>query len=334
MRATQIRELARRLASVTPRLVRNQSLQSPCTLIVKDYELLPSNAMKAADPAYSPFLCSLTTFYTHPIGEKIGAEPEYIRGSSFPVAPNILLTAAHCVFSERLGSAGYEVSSIESRQPQFSPQPSSCISIQNVSKKDIGEKDPVTNEEWILPKDYTFVRVEQPVPRWSKFLIPRVAQEGDTVVFPALRPNIARDVLLVNDIKYALILAFQYGGLTEDEARDRAHQMQINLEALQQLVGVADMIQGEGRILKVAHGLMAHNSPFFRGMSGTFGSVAPGTFSCIGISSGTGSISPGTNYNVSIDINRDDFKEDYAAIVLPNLPADVRHKAEKFLNAK
>jgi hypothetical protein len=69
-------------------------------------------------------------------------------------------------------------------------------------------------------------------------------------------------------------------------------------------------------------------------MSGTFGSVAPGTFSCIGISAGTGSVSPGTNYNVAMDINRDDFKEDYAKIVLPNLPHDVRHEAEKFLKAK
>lgn len=96
---------------------------------------------------------------------------------------------------------------MESRQPQFSPEPSSCVPIQNVSKKDIGEKDPITKEEWILPRDYAFVRVMQPVPRRTKFLLPRVAQEGDTLVFPALRPNIARDVSLVDDIKFALILA-------------------------------------------------------------------------------------------------------------------------------
>ncbi len=85
-------------------------------------------------------------------------------------------------------------------------------------------------------------------------------------------------------------------------------------------------------MLKVAHGLLAHNSPFFRGMTGTFGSVAPGTFSCIGSSAGTGLLSPGTNYNVAVDINRDDFKEDYANIVLPNLPPDVRCEVEKFLH--
>jgi len=99
--------------------------------------------------------------------------------------------------------------------------------------------------------------------------------------------------------------------------------LKIDLAVLQHLIGIADMIQGE-----------AHNSPFFRGMSGTFGSVAPGTFSCVGISAGTGSLSPGSNYNVAVDVNRDDFKEDYAKIVLPNLPADVRREAEKFLNVK
>jgi len=97
---------------------------------------------------------------------------------------------------------------MESRQPQFSLQPSSCISIQNVSEKNVSEKDPITKAEWILPRDYAFVRVTQPVPRWTKFVIPRVAQEGDTIVFPALRPNIARDVSLIDDIKFALILAF------------------------------------------------------------------------------------------------------------------------------
>ena len=79
---------------------------------------------------------------------------------------------------------------------------------------------------------------------------------------------------------------------------------------------------------------MAHTSPFFRGMSGSFGSVAPGTFSCIGISAGTGTTSPGTNYNVALDINREDFKEDYAKIVLPSLPRDAQAEAEKFLKAK
>lgn len=46
--------------------------------------------------------------------------------------------------------------------------------------------------------------------------------------------------------------------------------------------------------------------------------LAPGTFSSIGISAGLGSVSPGTNYNVGVDINRADFKEDYAASPSPS----------------
>jgi hypothetical protein len=69
-------------------------------------------------------------------------------------------------------------------------------------------------------------------------------------------------------------------------------------------------------------------------MSGTYGSVSPGTFSCIGISAGFGITSPGTNYNVTLDINRGDFKEDYAKIVLPALPLHFRTEAEKFLKEK
>jgi hypothetical protein len=51
------------------------------------------------------------------------------------------------------------------------------------------------------------LKVTQSVLQWSEFLIPKVAQEGDAMVFPALCPNIARDVSLVADIKFALVLA-------------------------------------------------------------------------------------------------------------------------------
>jgi len=317
----------------------HRSLQSPCTIVVKDYKLLPNNNMKAADSADYPFLCSLRTSYVHPIGEEAGADPQYQFASCFPVAPNILLTASHAVYDDRFFSAGYKISQIESRQLQFysqreekeDSQRALCTLIPNASKKEVVEKDPITGDEWILPRDYAFLHVIEPVHYYPKFLIPKVARVGDSIVFPARRPNIARDVSLVDDVKFALILAFQYGGLSEAEARKKASDMNIDLKVLQQLLGSEVMIQGKGKVLKVADGLIAHDSHFFRGMSGTFGSVAPGTFSCVGISSGTGAISPGTNYNVAVDINREDFKEDYAKIVLPNLPRDVQLSVEKFL---
>jgi hypothetical protein len=79
------------------------------------------------------------------------------------------------------------------------------------------------------------------------------------------------------------------------------------------------------------HGLVAHNSGFLTGMAGTFGSVTSGTFSCIGSSAGYGVISSGTNYNVAVDVNRADFKEDYANLVLPHLSGKYYAAATEFL---
>jgi hypothetical protein len=77
-----------------------------------------------------------------------------------------------------------------------------------VSKVEVVEKDPVMEEPWmILPKDYVFLHVPQPVPRWSNVLIPKAAREGDTIVFPALRPDLTEDINLVGDVLYSLVLA-------------------------------------------------------------------------------------------------------------------------------
>lgn len=68
------------------------------------------------------------------------------------------------------------------------------------------EKDPVTEETWmeILSKDYMFLQVLQPVPHWANVLIPRAAREGDSIVFPSLRPVIENDPDLVGDTLFAL----------------------------------------------------------------------------------------------------------------------------------
>jgi len=288
--------------------------------------------LQQADKSYHPFLYSLTSYLSHPIGVKMGYEPRYTLAPCFPVAPNILLTAAHAIYPEEHINAGYENFLIESRQPHLS-QRSTCTHIQNPSKKALQEKDPVSNEDWLLARDYAFLHVAQPV---SNFLIPKAAREGDDIVFSCPRPAISpQDLDVITDIKFALYVAYQYGGSISDaEAWKRAQETKINSEVLQSLLGSADLIQGTGKVLKLAHGLMAHNSPFFCGMSGAFGSVAPGTFSCIGISAGTGVTSPGTNYNVALDICREDFKQDYAKIVLPTLPNNIWPEVEKFIKAK
>ena len=69
------------------------------------------------------------------------------------------------------------------------------------------EKDPVREEAWILPKDYVFLRVLQPVPHWSSILIPKAAREGDAIVFPALRPDLTDDYSLVGDTLFSLSVA-------------------------------------------------------------------------------------------------------------------------------
>ncbi len=168
------------------------------------------------------------------MGNKINIDSEYTYGSCFPVAPNILLTARQCVFDEHLINAGgygvstqpfsntllslilfphcifTQIASIVSQQPHSFLNHQVVASIENSSKKDVREKDPITKEDWKLQRDYTFVHVMQPVHHSTKFLLPRAAREGDTLVFPALRPNVARDVYLVADIKATLILAVCY----------------------------------------------------------------------------------------------------------------------------
>ncbi len=37
-----------------------------------------------------------------------------------------------------------------------------------------------------------------------------------------------------------------HGGLTEDEARERVHEMAIDHKLLERLIGVEEVIQGEG----------------------------------------------------------------------------------------
>lgn len=59
------------------------------------------------------------------------------------------------------------------------------------------EKDPITGEEWKFKKDYTFLHV--PKTTFSKFLIPKIAKEGDTIIFPALYTNIFKDIDLSTD---------------------------------------------------------------------------------------------------------------------------------------
>jgi len=334
-RTPELHQLVKRLARGTLIPVTTHKLQSACSVIVRDYKLAPTNYMEAAKPEHQPFLCSVIPSYMHPIGKMLFPQAMVATyGSGFPVAPNILLTASHTVQDDTFIGAGYEISSIVSYQPHFDSKPLSCSIIPRVSRKVVEEKDPVTGASWILPNDYMFLRVQQPVPHQTSILLPKVARVGDPIVFPALRPNLQGDLHLVPDILFALSLVFQHGGLLEKEAEEHMKKIGIDPTILEKFAGTTNTLQSEGKVLKVAYGLIAHDSSFLRGMSGTFGSVASGTFSCVGISAGLGSIIPGSNYNVAVDINRADFKEDYAAIVLPHLPHNARLQAERFLNEK
>jgi hypothetical protein len=84
-----------------------------------------------------------------------------------------------------------------------------CDIIPHVSKV-VEEKDPITEESWILPKDYVFLCVQQSVPHWTNVLIPKAAREGDPIVFPALRPDLTEDLDLVDDTLFALLQAVCY----------------------------------------------------------------------------------------------------------------------------
>jgi len=162
---------------------------------------------------------------------------------------------------------------------------------------------------------------------FSKYLLPTNAVEGDKLHFPAKRPIITIDG--VNDIKFALVLEL-CKEMNLAEATRKVDELNITLESVLSYVSSSAVLQGEGLVLKIKHGLVAHTSPAFKGMSGSFGTtdILRSSFSCIGISAGLGVCSPGSNYNVAVDVNRDDFKENYLHIVVPHLPInDQRHVA-------